>query len=104
MINEANSSQVSTNVTANLSHVMPYDDIPVEYPDYSEVDVGEGIVWPQRVFAPYVDGTAWPPYQIADVSETETDVLFIIWALLSQDFQLYVSRHGVDIMHQINIF
>ena len=38
----------------------------VIYPDYSSVDVGQGIDWPKAIFAPFVDATAWPTQQIAD--------------------------------------
>ncbi len=41
---------------------------PVIYPDYSGVDAGQGIVWPDKVFSPYVDATLWPMYLIADES------------------------------------
>lgn len=38
----------------------------VVYPDYSSVDVGKGIDWPDQVFAPFVDATGWPPMNIAE--------------------------------------
>lgn len=35
------------------------------------LDVGQGIYpWPERVFAPYVDITAWPTYQVATTGQT----------------------------------
>ncbi|WDV46340.1 chitinase [Clostridiaceae bacterium M8S5] len=40
------------------------------------LDVGNGVYpWPSRVFSPFVDITAWPTYQIADMS-TVTGVKF----------------------------
>jgi len=39
-------------------------------PDYSIVDVGKGIAdWPDRVFAPFVDSTLWPIYQLSAEAE-----------------------------------
>jgi len=38
-------------------------------PDYSLVDAGEGKLWPEQVFAPFVDATLWPIYQLADEVE-----------------------------------
>lgn len=46
----------------------PETNNPVVYPDYSAVDAGKGIEWPEQVFAPFVDATAWPAYQIAQES------------------------------------
>ncbi len=42
------------------------NEVPVVYPDYSQTDVGKGIKWPAKVFAPFVDTTAWPTYSIID--------------------------------------
>lgn len=57
---------ISANLMSNLINATPITDIQVVYPDYSKVDVGEGITWPAKVFAPYVDTTAWPSYDIVD--------------------------------------
>jgi chitinase len=39
--------------------------VSVVYPDYSNVDVVQGIsTWPKTIFAPFVDSTAWPPYSM----------------------------------------
>lgn len=46
---------------ANIEESTPISETPVIYPDYSKVDVGKGIKWPSKVFAPFVDTTAWPP-------------------------------------------
>ncbi|WP_432665877.1 glycosyl hydrolase family 18 protein [Wukongibacter baidiensis] len=44
----------------------PDNNSSVVYPDYSNVDVGQGIKWPESVFAPFVDATAWPPFPLAE--------------------------------------
>lgn len=46
----------------------PDQDIPNTYPDYSNVDVGKGITWPKKSFAPFIDATSWPPLKFADMA------------------------------------
>lgn len=75
-IDEFGASQISSRATSGLGSAEVLDDIPVVFPDYSKVIVGQGKIWPTKVYAPYVDGTAWPPYQIADISEELTNVLY----------------------------
>lgn len=50
------------------TNVKFYPDSDLVFPIRSlSLDVGQGVYpWPDRVFAPYVDITAWPTYQIAD--------------------------------------
>lgn len=43
----------------------PPSNANVIYPDYSSVDVGQGMPWPETVFAPFVDATGWPPLELA---------------------------------------
>lgn len=40
----------------------------IVYPDYSSVNVGKGVKWPNRCFAPFVDSTGWPPLKFADMA------------------------------------
>lgn len=65
-INLQNSSYSSINLITNLFTAKPVREIPVIYPDYSKVDVGKGIQWSTKVFAPFVDTTAWPTYDIVE--------------------------------------
>jgi len=43
--------------------------IKVVYPNYSKINVGNGIIRPKNFFSPYVDASAWPPLQIATISK-----------------------------------
>lgn len=55
---------IASNLTEELANANALMDIPVIIPDYSSVNVGVGKQWPAKVFAPYVDSTAWPPYSL----------------------------------------
>lgn len=57
---------IAAELNQSLVNAKPLGDVPVIVPDYSSVDVGKGIQWPIKVFAPYVDSTAWPPYSLVD--------------------------------------
>ena len=76
-------TQKSTNLLAPLNDVQR-SMVEVIYPDYSSVDVGEGIQWPDTYFAPYVDATAWPPYMFADLFPTIRVPYFNLGFIVSQ--------------------
>lgn len=57
---------ISAELNKPLTNLKLLKDVPVIYPDYSSVDVGVGKTWPAKVFSPFVDSTAWPPYSLVD--------------------------------------
>lgn len=40
------------------------------YPDYSDLNVGQGIKWPKNCFAPFIDATGWPILRFADMANS----------------------------------
>lgn len=83
-VNYNNNSLISNSLVSSCESLQPLGAIPVIYPDYSNVDVGEGKLWPNKVFSPFVDSTAWPPFQFADVSVTTKVPYYNLGFIVSQ--------------------
>ncbi|MGL6107247.1 chitinase [Romboutsia sp.] len=84
LINARSSSLISSDLTGSLEEANQLKEIPVIYPDYSAVDVGKGILWPKKAFAPYVDVTAWPPLKLAEISEKTKVPAYNLGFIVSQ--------------------
>lgn len=61
-----NLTYIGSTISSSIVGGEKINSVPVEYPDYSKTDVGKGKKWPAKVFAPYVDTTAWPTYNFID--------------------------------------
>lgn len=83
-INRYNGTLISDNLYAPIENAVDSNLVDVIYPDYSSVDVGQGITWPTKVFSPYVDATAWPPYMFADLYPIIGVLYFNLGFIVSQ--------------------
>ncbi|WDV45144.1 glycosyl hydrolase family 18 protein [Clostridiaceae bacterium M8S5] len=72
----------------------PTQNIPNVYPDYSNVDVGKGIKWPSKCFAPFVDATGWPPLKFADMANTLSVPYFNLGFVVSESSNLCKASWG----------
>ncbi len=72
----------------------PADNSNVVYPDYSNVDVGQGIKWPETVFAPYVDSTLWPQFPLAEKIEDLQLPYFNLGFIVSQSIDVCKPTWG----------
>ncbi len=72
----------------------PSNDSRVIYPDYSKVDVGQGVEWPKTVFAPYVDSTLWPQFLLADKSKDLKLPYFNLGFIVSQSIDVCKPTWG----------
>lgn len=75
----------------------PKEEIPVDdaqYPDYSKVDVGMGIKWPDKVFAPFVDATGWPPLAFADMANELKVPYFNLGFVVASNNTSYLPSWG----------
>lgn len=77
-------TQISSLLSDSLSAALITPPATNEYPDYSKVDVGKGIKWPKKVFAPFVDATAWPPLKFADLYATTKVPFYNLGFIVSQ--------------------
>lgn len=66
----------------------------VKYPDYSKVDVGKGINWPKKVFAPFVDATGWPPLEFASMASTLQVPYFNLGFIVAENNRSYLPSWG----------
>lgn len=64
------------------------------YPDYSSVDVGQGIQWPKTVFAPYIDATGWPPLTFANMANELMIPYFNLGFIVSENDSSYLPTWG----------
>lgn len=81
-------------VSQIINHIIGPPIISKDYPTgfYNEgltisehLDVGQGVYpWPSRVFSPYVDITAWPTYQIADMAQITGALYYILGFVVAQ--------------------
>lgn len=65
-----------------------------EYPDYSKVDVGKGIKWPEKVFAPFVDATGWPPLEFASMANELMVPYFNLGFVVAENNNSYKPSWG----------
>ncbi len=72
----------------------PSNNSKVIYPDYSKVDVGQGVEWPKTVFAPYVDSTLWPQFPLADKSKDLKLPYFNLGFIVSQSIDVCKPTWG----------
>lgn len=86
---ESNNNDDSISQTEN-----PVNNLKVVYPDYSNVDVGQGIKWPETVFAPYVDSTLWPQFPLAEKSENFQLPYFNLGFIVSQSIDVCKPTWG----------
>ncbi len=72
----------------------PINNSRVIYPDYSNVDVGQGVKWPKTVFAPYVDSTLWPKFPLAEKSKDLKLPYFNLGFIVSQSIDVCKPTWG----------
>lgn len=66
----------------------------VTYPNYSKVNVGKGIKWPKKVFAPFIDATSWPPSSFADDASKTKVPYYNLGFVVSKDSSSFLPSWG----------
>lgn len=94
LVNQQKNTQLSSLFLTDIVNAVPITTLPNQYPDYSGVDVGQGIKWPKKVFAPYVDSTAWPPFKFADLFATTKVPFYNLGFIVSENPQLCFPSWG----------
>lgn len=75
---------IAHNIHQSLALAQPLAAGTVVYPDYSIVNVGQGKVWPKKVFSPYVDSTAWPPYSLTNSYQATSGLYYNLGFIVSR--------------------
>ncbi|WP_128896200.1 carbohydrate-binding protein [Longirhabdus pacifica] len=88
------SNNNNNNNNNNDGHVTPPSDSTIVYPDYSSVNVGQGIDWPETIFAPFVDAVGWPPFPLAEKTDELKIPFYNLGFIVSESKDVFKPTWG----------